>query len=78
MALEPFPLGLKRFAGGILLSRKEGIAERSGATVKIPDAAGQKNVPARRVRVWRTKSLQSQRKRLYPITRTRAAIKPPA
>jgi hypothetical protein len=48
--LEQFPFRSKRFAGGILLSCKERITERSGATVKILDAAGQKNVPARRVR----------------------------
>jgi hypothetical protein len=41
---------LHRFAEDILLSGKEWIAGRSGATIQIRDAAGRMNVPARRVR----------------------------
>ncbi|KJE34011.1 hypothetical protein UF64_16385 [Thalassospira sp. HJ] len=47
---EPVSISLHRFAEDIPLSGKERIAERSGATVQGLDAAGQRNVPARRVR----------------------------
>ncbi|RCK31772.1 hypothetical protein TH19_20355 [Thalassospira profundimaris] len=47
--LKHIALNLIHFAGGIVLSGKERFAERSGATVKNLDAAGQNDVPARRV-----------------------------
>ncbi|GAA0614696.1 hypothetical protein GCM10009100_12830 [Thalassospira tepidiphila] len=46
-------LNLFHFAGGILLPSKETSVKRSGATVKDVDAAGRKDVPARRVCFWR-------------------------
>ena len=47
--LKRVAFNLLRFAEDILLSGKERSAERSGATVKDLDAAGQKDVPAPRV-----------------------------
>lgn len=47
--IEPVAFNLIHFAGGIVLSGKERFAERSGATVKKLDAAGQNDVPAHRV-----------------------------
>ena len=45
-ALEHIALNLVHFAGGMVLFSKERFAERSGATVKNLDAAGQNHVPA--------------------------------